>query len=93
TQGALFPRFTLQQVRFNDAALNIDTDVDSLTLAVKASCLLDPVLCVNEVAIRGLHLNLPSLPASSDEAPSAPSEPLTNLSTPVPIKLGRLVLD
>ncbi|MBY8299803.1 translocation/assembly module TamB [Vibrio fluvialis] len=93
TQGALFPRFTLQQVRFNDAELNIDTEVDSLTLAVKASCLLDPVLCVNEVAISGLHLNLPSLPASSDEPPSAPSEPLTNLSTPVPIKLGRLVLD
>lgn len=92
TQGALFPRFTLQQVRFHDPEGHIDTQVERLTLAVKASCLLDPVVCINEVAISGLHFNMPTLPASSDE-PTPPAKPVTRITTPVPIKLGRLVLD
>lgn len=92
SQGALLPRFTLSDVRFNDPGLNIDARVDHLTLAMQASCLLDPVLCINEVAVDGLKLSLPQLPPASEET-TPESEPVTHIATPVPIRIGRLSLN
>lgn len=92
SEGALLPRFTLSDVRFNDPGLNIDARVDHLTLAMQASCLLDPVLCINEVAVDGLKLSLPQLPPASEET-TPESEPVTHIATPVPIRIGRLSLN
>lgn len=92
-QGAIFPRFTLNQVTFSDEALKLDLDVQRVTLAISASCLLEPSICLNELAISGLRLALPELPPSTQGEPSSASDPITSISTPVPIKVGRVELN
>ncbi|MCJ2378308.1 translocation/assembly module TamB [Vibrio sp. ZSDZ34] len=90
-EGALFPRFTLRDVRFNDADLHIDLKADAVTLAVDLNCLTDPRLCINEIAISGLNFVMPELPTS--EPASEPSEPLKKVSVPIPIVVGVVKLD
>ncbi|SEG59742.1 translocation/assembly module TamB domain-containing protein [Vibrio hangzhouensis] len=88
TQGALFPRFTLNQVKFADPDLFIDLDAQSLTLAVDLNCLSDPRVCINELAIQGLNFSMPQLPPS--ESSAEPSEPLTSITVPLPIAVGKV---
>ncbi|MCL9777081.1 autotransporter assembly complex protein TamB [Vibrio methylphosphonaticus] len=90
TKGALFPRFTLNNVAFKDESLFIDLAADSLTLAVDLNCLSDPRVCVNELAIQGLDFSMPEI-APSEPSPE-PSEPLTSVSTPIPIAIGKVNL-
>ncbi|MGR5096415.1 translocation/assembly module TamB domain-containing protein [Vibrio maritimus] len=91
TQGALFPRFTLNDVKFVDESLFIDLDAESLTLAVDLNCLSDPRVCVNELAIQGLDFKMPEV-APSEPSPE-PSEPLTKISLPIPVAIGRVSFD
>lgn len=91
TQGALFPRFTLNDVKFVDESLFIDLDAKSLTLAVDLNCLSDPRVCVNELAIQGLDFKMPEV-APSEPSPE-PSEPLTKISLPIPVAIGRVSFD
>ena len=93
TQGALFPRFTLNQVAFIDDDLHLDLKAKRVTLAVNANCLFEPALCVQELAVIGLDFAMPELPPESDETQVAESEPVTAISTPVPITIGRVVLN
>lgn len=94
SEGALFPRFTLHGVTFSDEALSLDVKLEQLTLAINANCLLEPMVCINEVIISGLAVDLPQLPAmTEEEAAVQPSEPMTQFSSPIPIKLGRLTLN
>ncbi|MDE1237566.1 translocation/assembly module TamB domain-containing protein [Vibrio aestuarianus] len=93
TQGALFPRFTLNQVTFIDDDLHLDLKAKRVTLAVNANCLFEPALCVQELAVIGLDFAMPELPPESDETQVAKSEPVTAISTPVPITIGRVVLN
>ncbi len=87
-KGALFPRFTLNQVRFVDESLHIDLNAQSLTLAVDLNCLSSPRVCINELAIDGLNFAMPEV-APSEPSPE-PSEPLTSISTPIPIAIGKV---
>lgn len=92
-QGALFPRFTLQGVHYSDTGLNLTLSAQTLSLAVNPNCLLEPSVCINELALSGGKFDLPSLPASEEEAASeADSESLGEISTPIPIYLGKLAL-
>ncbi|MFC5076426.1 translocation/assembly module TamB domain-containing protein [Vibrio thalassae] len=87
-KGALFPRFTLNQVRFVDESLHIDLNAQSLTLAVDLNCLSSPRVCINELAIDGVNFAMPEV-APSEPSPE-PSEPLTSISTPIPIAIGKV---
>tara|TARA_Y100001956_G_scaffold45192_1_gene43990 strand:+ start:4404 stop:8153 length:3750 start_codon:yes stop_codon:yes gene_type:complete len=90
-QGALFPRFTLNQVQFNDSDLGIESEVRSATLAINPLCFTEPGVCVDELAIDGLRFSMPeSAPSSEPEAESSGSG---NISTPVPIRVSRIALD
>ncbi|MGL5431197.1 MAG: autotransporter assembly complex protein TamB [Vibrio sp.] len=92
-QGALFPRFTLQGVSYADRDLNLTLAAQTFSLAINPNCLLEPSVCINELTLKGLRLDLPSLPESSTELePAVESEPLTSLSTPIPIRVGKLAL-
>ncbi|MCW8348792.1 translocation/assembly module TamB [Vibrio sp. ZSDZ65] len=90
TKGALFPRFTLNNVTFKDDSLFIDLAADSLTLAVDLNCLSDPRVCINELSVQGLDFSMPEI-APSEPSPE-PSEPLTSISTPIPIAIGKVNL-
>ena len=91
TEGALFPSFTIQDVRFRDPELSIDLTAQSTTLAVDLNCLSSPRICVNQLAIRGLEFNMPELPPSEPE--TEPSQPLKRITLPIPVAVGRIVLD
>jgi len=93
TQGAIFPRFTFNNVRFNDQDLHIDAQLKSATIAVNANCFLEPSICINDIRLSGLNFSLPTLPESSQQESPESEEPLTTVTTPVPIRLNRLVLN
>lgn len=93
TQGAIFPRFSLNQVTFVDDDLHLDLKAKRVTLAVNANCLLEPALCVQELAVIGLDFAMPELPPTTNEAQSEQSQPVASLSIPVPINIGRVVLN
>lgn len=93
TQGALFPRFTLHGVVFKDDDLQVDTKITSLTLAVTPTCLTEPRVCIDELAIKGLNFSMPQLPPSTPETETAPETATTNITSPVPIKVSWLKLE
>ncbi|MCG3742980.1 translocation/assembly module TamB [Vibrio cincinnatiensis] len=93
TEGALFPRFTLHGVAFNDEDLALNVKLEKLTLALNVNCLLEPMVCINDVVISGLAVNLPQWPEVSEDTDVEPSDPITHFSSPIPIKLGRLTLE
>lgn len=93
TQGALFPRFTLHGVVFKDDDLHVDTKITSLTLAVTPTCLTEPRVCIDELAIKGLNFSMPQLPPSTPDTETAPETATTNITSPVPIKVSWLKLE
>lgn len=90
SDGALFPRFNLNNVQFVDDELHINTQLQQLTLAINPQCFFDPSLCIEEVALRGLSFNLPELPPSSTT--DTPTEPLKSIAVPLPISVRRVEL-
>ncbi|OEF04281.1 autotransporter assembly complex protein TamB [Vibrio genomosp. F10] len=93
TQGSVFPRFTLKKVAFQDDALLIKFDAQSLTLAVNPSCFLEPSICINDLAVDGLHFSMPELAESEEsEASVNTNDKPFKLSTPIPIQISRVRL-
>ncbi|MGR5538493.1 translocation/assembly module TamB domain-containing protein [Vibrio campbellii] len=90
-QGALFPRFALQNIHFVDESLHIDAKVESLTLATNFRCFTDPKVCVDELTLQGVNFQMPSLPPSEDVEEETP--PLRSISTPVPIFVNKVSLN
>ncbi|CAM2961615.1 autotransporter assembly complex protein TamB [Vibrio mytili] len=90
-QGTLFPRFKLQNVSFVDETLNVDAKVEQLTLAINFRCLLDPRVCVDELALQGVNFQMPELPPASE--PEEETPPLRSISTPVPIFVNNVRLN
>jgi translocation and assembly module TamB len=91
-QGALFPRFSMQNISFVDESLNIDAKVESLTLAINFRCFFDPKVCVDELSLQGVNFQMPELPPASDE-PEEETPPLRSVSTPVPIFVNKVSLN
>ncbi|MCG7491502.1 translocation/assembly module TamB [Vibrio sp. Of14-4] len=90
--GAVFPRFTLNKVSYQDQALNLDVGANSITLGVDVSCLVGASICIDELALNGLKFYMPE--ASSD--PQSSAEPETgsqsSVSLPIPLTAKRLSL-
>ncbi|CAM3866005.1 translocation/assembly module TamB domain-containing protein [Vibrio aquimaris] len=90
--GAVFPRFTLNKVSYQDQALNLDVGANSITLGVDVSCLVGASICIDELALNGLKFYMPE--ASSD--PQSSAEPETDsessVSLPIPLIVKRLSL-
>ncbi len=91
--GAIFPQFTLHQVNYKNDDLFVDLAANTLTLAVTASCLSEPAICIDDLAIEGLTFSMPEMPASNSNETEASSESVTRVSTPIPINVGRLALN
>ncbi|MBU2898796.1 autotransporter assembly complex protein TamB [Vibrio hepatarius] len=90
--GALFPRFTLNKVSFQDESWNVDAVANSITLGVDVSCFMEASICVNELDFNGLKFSMPEL--LSD--PHSSAEPATgndsSFSSPIPFIVKRLSL-
>ena len=92
-QGALLPRFTLSNVEYKSEPLNLDAKVQQFSLALNLTCFTEPSLCIDDFTVRGLDLNLPTLPPSSEpEQDPQNDEPLAAITAPVPISIGRVEL-
>ncbi|WP_260261004.1 autotransporter assembly complex protein TamB [Vibrio intestinalis] len=91
-QGAIFPRFILNNVTFNDESLGVDAKVDALTLAVKPACFTEPSVCVDELSLSGLEFAMPKLPESSAE-PAPETSSSASITSPLPIRVGRVALN
>ncbi|TFH92150.1 autotransporter assembly complex protein TamB [Vibrio ouci] len=92
SKGAIFPRFTLNNVKFKDESLNVDTELKSITLAVRANCLTEPRVCVDEIAIDGLRFSMPELPPSSAPEQEEPAPSTSKITSPIPIVVSRIAL-
>ncbi len=90
-EGALLPKFTLREVRFQDDALHLETSLDELGLAIDMGCFWQGRLCVDDLRLHGLALSLPEL-APSQQEPEPESPPLTMIRTPLPIAVRNLDL-
>lgn len=90
-QGAIFPRFTLNDVTFKDEQLHVDAQIKSLTLAIKPACFTEPSVCIDDLSAQGVHFSLPQLPDSepSTEPEASGNSPITS---PLPIRIGRILL-
>ncbi|MDF2153205.1 translocation/assembly module TamB domain-containing protein [Vibrio sp. CAU 1672] len=91
-QGALFPRFELQDVSFVNDSLNLDARVESLALAVNFRCFFDPKVCVDELLLQGVNVQMPALPAS-EQSPPQDAPALQSVSTPLPIFVNKVRLN
>ncbi|MDV5172442.1 translocation/assembly module TamB domain-containing protein [Photobacterium rosenbergii] len=91
-QGSLLNGFSLQQVNYNDDS--IELAVSQLVLDIEDSCLLTPAVCISNLAVSGVRFSMPQLPPASEEVEDdVASEPITEISLPIPVTLSRLVLD
>ncbi|UTM56992.1 translocation/assembly module TamB [Photobacterium sp. CCB-ST2H9] len=90
SSGALLKGFTLNGVRYQDELMTLSSE--RLTLNINDDCLPIPELCIRELTLSGLDFVMSALPPMTDEAPE-PSEPLTEIALPVPVRLERLTLD
>lgn len=91
--GALFPRFSLHQVRYVDEDLSLDVAANKLTLAINPNCFTEPSVCIDEIAMDGLDFHMPTLPSSEEPAAAEEEdEPLTAITAPVPIQISRIAL-
>lgn len=90
--GALLPRFTLNQVEFVDPDLGIDSKINAVTLGINSTCFTEASVCIDELAIDGLAFSLPELPPQTEAEPVQESAPMGNITTPIPVKVGRIAL-
>ncbi|WP_318442157.1 autotransporter assembly complex protein TamB [Photobacterium leiognathi] len=89
-QGALLDGFEFKNVSYKDGS--IDLAVNQLNLTLNDSCLLTPAICVSDLGVKGVKFSIPVLPPSSDK-PEEPSEPVTEISMPLPIHIEKVTLD
>lgn len=68
--GALYPGFELTEVAFADPDLGVDLEVQRFAQAVSLRCLLYPALCIKQLEVSGVRLNL-ALPESDSEMPQS----------------------
>lgn len=87
-EGSLIPAFTLSGIHYrNDELLKIDAN--KLHFSFTAKCLLEPSLCINDITINGLRLDLPKIPKSTEKPKEAPVEQKL-LSIPIPINIDSI---
>ncbi|PMN66486.1 translocation/assembly module TamB domain-containing protein [Enterovibrio norvegicus] len=87
-EGAVLNGFTLKGVSYQSPAFSLTSD--SLFLDINAKCLLTPVLCIDGLTADGLVVTVgETAPSPEDETPS---EPVTEISTPVPLFLSGVAL-
>lgn len=90
--GALFPRFTLNKVAFNDPALHLDIDAQSITLGVDISCFIESSICVDDLKLDGVRFSMPEVPSSDDSPAVSEDSGDANIELPLPLRVKRLAL-
>lgn len=82
---------TLSQVSYQMPGVTVKAGTFHLSLA--PGCLRKSQICINDLSAKDVDVVVDTAALPATEEPAAPSEPLTELSTPFPISLNRLTLD
>ncbi|WP_328585792.1 hypothetical protein [Photobacterium aquimaris] len=89
TKGSLLSGFQVDDVRYQDSSMNLA--VSQLNLTLDERCLLTPEICISDLGVKGVKFSMPTLPPATE--PEQPSEPVAEISLPVPIKIDKITLD
>lgn len=90
TDGALFPDFTLHDVRYVDKKLGVDFKAQDIQLGLKADCFMDAAVCIKHLNTQGVTLTLTQ--TKQDTPPPQDTGPV-NIATPIPIYIGGINAD
>jgi len=85
SEGAIFPKFSLFGVSFQNDNLFVDVQSREFTLAMDATCFLTYSVCIEQVNIEGLKVTLSAWPPQSDDDPVQVSEPMMEIRSAIPI--------
>ncbi|MDP5255590.1 MULTISPECIES: translocation/assembly module TamB domain-containing protein [unclassified Vibrio] len=91
-QGSLLGKLTVKGVSYQDSTLSLEANVDELIIDNSLSCLMSSQLCINQAKLSGLDLTLASTAQESDES-SESNQPMSRITTPIPVQIQSLVLD
>ena len=92
SKGSLLSSFTLTDISYQSKD-QMAVALNSATLTIDAKCLLTPAVCVRNLELNGLNFNLPVLPESSNPPEEVATEPVTEITLPVPISVDRVALN
>ena len=90
-EGSLLPEFSLSGISYQDKTF-INAKVNNLHVASTPKCLIQPALCIDDISIDGLKLDLPELPETQATEESEPTEQKL-LSIPIPINVTNISLN
>ncbi|MFC3023231.1 translocation/assembly module TamB domain-containing protein [Vibrio zhugei] len=91
TEGALFPDFTLHDVRYADDKLGIDFQAKTVQLGIKVDCFMDAALCIKQLNTQGLTLKVTDTQPATTPPPN--NDGPLNIATPIPVYIGGLKAD
>ncbi|HIF9366793.1 TPA: autotransporter assembly complex protein TamB [Photobacterium damselae] len=90
SDGGFFDGLILNNVQYDDG--NMSLLAKKISLNLDDGCLLTPEVCVKELGVDGVTFAMPELPPPSTE-PEQPSEPVTEISMPLPIHIENVHLN
>lgn len=90
-EGSLLPEFSLSGISYHDKTF-INAKVNNLHVAFTPKCLIQPALCIDDISIDGLNLDLPELPETQATKDSESTEQKL-LSIPIPINVSNISLN
>lgn len=94
SEGALLSGFHLEGVQYKDETQYIDFSARKIDLELTSRCLLNFTVCLDKVAVDGVHFSMPQLAASDpDQAEDPQSEPATSISSPIALQLTQFELN
>lgn len=92
SKGSLLSSFTLTDVNYQSKE-QMALALNSVTLTIDAKCLLTPAVCVRNLELNGLNFSLPVLPEPTATSEEVASDPVTEITLPVPIRIDRVALN
>ncbi|MPY00492.1 translocation/assembly module TamB domain-containing protein [Salinivibrio sp. VYel4] len=83
-EGSLLTGFMLQGVRYKDAQLQLNAK--QLNLVIEGKCLLTPAICIDQLAVEGVRLDI-DLPANEEDT-SSEDVSTSAIHAPLPIHVN-----
>lgn len=91
-RGAILSQLSLKNISFEEQKFNLLVSSDHLELDIDSSCFLSVMVCVENIAVEGVNVSFPTLPAMKTEEKTA-SEPITEITLPIAVKVNQIELN
>ena len=92
-QGNLWDGIKLSDVSYHNSELGIESEVDSLSLRLDVTCLFQPAVCIDSVALSGANIRYqPTEPSDEKNTASEDSEAKSVIQLPIPVTIKSLAM-